>query len=584
MREWELEWDIKPWNLIIIKAKYRVNVLPEYKGNLFIEATPEYCGEEVIERIFTGKPEKMERDRKYSFDDLYLMTYRLENFLMPFKYHFELALTLYSMVINGYDRRFCKGIEGQLERIRDLNEVINQIDKETDTYDVLNYLKRKNGTTARSLFIIGESGTGKTLTLEMLRQIFPDAIIHHEYKGIPLTRLQIPYIKIDCPRNGRVTELCQRFFRQIDIIAGTNYTDKLSLGNNNVARMIIEMDRISLKYAVGILVVDEIQNLVDTETKNEQAQALNFLVELSNTLGIPTIFVGTPEAQVLLKKRVAVIRRLTGEGEKRIEKFKKDDMRWEKFIEELWQYQYLPEYVPLNKSLKNTIYKHTQGNVAQIVNLYGTIQRKALFEEKPTITVGFIEKVVKEWLPTLKQLNEDLASGNKRRINRYRDIGWDYAIEEDNTINRDKEYLERTKEAQDKELHMNKIKRIEMKEELTKDMIEIGIFGMLDRIDIALTVEEVVLNNPVDEDYNKLKQSCIEACIEKLKEVKLKLDKKKEKALAKDDTVEVREEQDDRYSLIHIYDKAKKQKRHPKELLEEYGYIRNPFEEFVKEE
>lgn len=581
MRDWELEWDIKLWNLIIIKARYRVNVLPEHKGNLFIEAIPEYCGEAVIERIFTGRPEKTERDREYSFEELYLMTYRLENFLMPFKYHFELALTLYSMVINGYDRRFCKGIEGQLQRIRDLNEIIDQIDKKTDVYDILKYLKRKNGTTARSLFLIGESGTGKTLTLEMLRQIFPDGIIHHEYRGVPLTRLQIPYIKIDCPRNGRLTELCQRFFRQIDVIAGTNYTDKLSLRNNNVARMIIEMDRISLKYAVGILVVDEIQNLVDTETKIEQAQALNFLVELSNTLGIPTIFVGTPEAQALLKKRVAVMRRLTGEGEKRIEKLKKDDIRWEKFIEELWEYQYLPEYIPLNNSLKNAIYKHTQGNVAQIVNLYGTIQRKALLEEKPTITVAFIEKVVKEWLPTLKQLNEDLASGNKRRINRYRDIGWDYEIEDDNAIDKDKGYVERIKEAQAQQLKMNKIKHIDTKEQLVKDMIEIGIFGMLDRIDIALVAEDIVLNNNVDEQYNKLKQLCIERCIKKSDEVKLKLDNIKEKAAI---NANKEEKEDSRYSLIHIYDMAEKQKRHPKELLEEYGYIKNPFEEFVRED
>ena len=330
----KLGWDIDTWNTIEIQARYRDNVLNEYKGNLFIEALPDYCGDQVIEKIFTGRPEKMDRGKHYDFQELYQMTYRLESFLMPFKYHFELALTLHAMIANGYDRRFCKGIESQLERIRNLNEVIHQIDKESDSYDTLMYLKRKNGTTARSLFIIGESGTGKTLTLEMLRQMFPDVINHRKYKDTPLTRLQIPYIKIDCPRNGRITELCQRFFRRIDMMIGTNYTDKLALGYNNVARMIIEMDRISLKYAVGILVIDEIQNLVDMDTKIEQAQALNFLVELSNTLGIPTIFVGTPEAQALLKKRVAVIRRLTGEGELHIQRFKKDDIGWERFIEE----------------------------------------------------------------------------------------------------------------------------------------------------------------------------------------------------------------------------------------------------------
>lgn len=570
------DWDIRPWDIMIITAKYRENILSEHKGNLFIEALPDYCGEEAIKYMFTGEPEKIDRNKVYDFHELYLMINRLENFLLPFRYHHEFALILYDMVINGYKRRFCRGTEDQLKRIRELNEV-GEVVNDDDAYSLFQHLQKKNGTVPMSLFIVGESGTGKTLTLNMLCQMFPDGIRHYEYKDQPITRLQIPCVKIDCPRNGSLMEICQRFFRQIDIIAGTNYLDKLSLGVRSISRTIIEMDRLALQYAVGVLIIDEIQNVLQTETKNELDQVLNFLVELSNTLGIPTVFVGTPESRALLKGRAAVIRRLTTEGEKHLTRFKQDAPQWDKFMENLWQYQYLPEYIPLSKSINDTFYKYTQGNVAQVVNLYSTVQKKALFEVNPIISCSFIDKVATEWFSTLKEMNEDLASGQKKRINKYRDLGWNYEAQDKGNMKLE-ESLNKTRSLYDNQSKVETAVRTDKKEKLILDMIAIGIFDVLDRVDIAIIAENIVTHNKVDESYAVLKELCLQACLEKVNKVRIKL-QNKNKEVNKNIS-----DEDDRYNIINLYDKAKKEKRHPKEVLEEYGYIISPIDEFLEDE
>lgn len=55
------------------------------------------------------------------------------------------------------------------------------------------------------------------------------------------------------------------------------------------------MTSLASMYGIGVLVIDEIQYLL--HSKNERDEMLNFLVTLSNIVGIPTVLIGTSKAQ-----------------------------------------------------------------------------------------------------------------------------------------------------------------------------------------------------------------------------------------------------------------------------------------------
>lgn len=573
-------------NLRVVKAKYNENVLPEFKGNLFIEALPAFPGIEGIKQMFTSKPEKLDRSKNETRSNLYLMVSRVKRVLIPFQHHPELAFILYTMIVVGYHQRFCGGTRNQRKNVQAINEVLEAIDKGTDSYEVLGKYRKKANTVATSFMLTGESGMGKTLTVEMISQVVPDAIIHSVYKGKNESILQIPCIKIDCPRNGKIIELCQRFLKEVDIIANTHYLEQYSLGgSSNVGRMIMQMNRVAQNHAVGIIIIDEIQNIIDSKTDVERAQTLNFLVEISNTLGVPTLFIGTPEARELLQTdRIAVMRRLITEGEKRIDRLKKEDKKWEQLISTMWEYQYLPEYYPLTQSLRNVFYKYTQGNIAQLVDLYCLVQKTALYEKKPIIDASFVSKVVKEWKPTLGILSDDIASGKRERtVNKYRDIEWDYELAEDKNKNQAKRADVLQQNYKDAIVE-NREQRTDIKQHLVDDMVKIGIFDLLETIDITLIAEDIVSSNPINEKYNRLKELCIQECIKENSEIQNKLQDVEQKKAERTEAKNVTKNIDKRDSLIYLYNKAKKQEKDPKEVLEEYGYIKDPVKEFLKGE
>ena len=149
-------------------------------------------------------------------------------------------------------------------------------------------------TTADSISIIGISGIGKTTAIERLLLMYPQIIKHFEYKGESFTRTQIVWLKIDCPYDGSLSTLCKNFFKAIDDILGTRYLEKFGYSNRITSTMMINMTKLAWRYGIGVLVIDEIQQLLNT--KMIKKKMLNFFVTLTNTVGIPTVLIGTSKS------------------------------------------------------------------------------------------------------------------------------------------------------------------------------------------------------------------------------------------------------------------------------------------------
>ncbi len=125
-------YDNRQSNLRQVYAEYNEDVLPEYKGNPFIEALPPFPEGRQIKKMFTGEIPKLDRDKEEKRSDLYLMVSRVKRVLIPFRHHGEIAFIIYSMIIDGYNQRFCRGIRDGLKNVQAINEVLTEIDKTID--------------------------------------------------------------------------------------------------------------------------------------------------------------------------------------------------------------------------------------------------------------------------------------------------------------------------------------------------------------------------------------------------------------------------------------------------------------------
>ena len=80
-----------------------------------------------------------------------------------------------------------------------------------------------NRPSASGFAIVGLSGMGKTTAVERTLLLYPQVIQHNRYNGKLFILKQLVWLKLDCPASGSLKVLCQNFFRQVDLILGTNY-------------------------------------------------------------------------------------------------------------------------------------------------------------------------------------------------------------------------------------------------------------------------------------------------------------------------------------------------------------------------
>lgn len=144
-------------------------------------------------------------------------------------------------------------------------------------------------------------------------------------------------------------------------------------------------------HNVGLLVVDEIQNAVETARKNKQTRPLvKFLVELTNDTSTAMLFVGTPKAEQLFTSQEHLKRRTRG---LRLLPLKPDGT-YRRFLEVLWQYQLTREFAPLTAHLANVLYDLSGGIPAYLLKIFRETQSLALIQGSANISEPLIRETV----------------------------------------------------------------------------------------------------------------------------------------------------------------------------------------------
>ncbi len=545
------------------EANYKAQVLSEYENNPFIEALPPIFDEDDVLERFMVTPRITEQDKQSETNIRYHVLKRVKNFIQPLPIHFEVERRLSTLIRRGYlarnplDKTF-------LERIRVLHQ-LREDEEEAHKYidERLNYIR----STADSLSIIGISGIGKTTAIERLLLMYPQVIKHEAYKGEPFNRTQIVWLKIDCPYDGSLSTMCKGFFKAIDDLLGTRYLEKYGYLNRVTSTMLLHMTSLASMYGIGVLVIDEIQHLL--HSKNDQEEMLNFFVTLSNTVGIPTVLIGTSKAQQLFKGNFRQARRAASDGAIIWDRMAEDSEEWEFFLETLWELQCLKARSELTGEIKKTFYEECQGITSVAVNLFILAQERALFDESnedETITSRVLKKTAKEDMKIIQPMLNAIRKNDLKAMYKYEDV----MINLDELMINHKqntEYEGKIKAAMKERQNTLQYKRQDMIESLSIEVASLGIFDILSATEIRKFITKVVEKQPIDVNYNELKLDVIQQMIE------LNQKKKQRQILGKPKKSEL-------LPLLKFREQALIQKQHPYEILNRNGFIKAPISEF----
>lgn len=402
-----------PNGALAVKAIYSKQDNPEYAENPFIEALPpaNYDALSIIDKI-SYYPMYSEEERELDFNYRMNCVSRLFQYFQPLDKHLLIENTFSQMLRLGY---VCR----------------NPIDTKHVEALQKGYLSVKTGqkfeynlekfNSVHGFSIIGVSGIGKTTAIEKILTLYPQIIIHSDYKDSLPSVYQVVYLKIDCPFDGSIKAVCYAFFREMDNLLGTDYSNLYGRNKYSTDNMMLHMAQIARLHGLGCIILDEIQHLSLSRGSGGAEKLLNFLVTLTNSLKIPVVLIGTMKAMGVLQQDFRQARRGAGQGNIIWERMAKDNM-WDLLIEGMWKYQWTKKNNVLTQEIKDTLYDESQGIVDIAIKLYAMSQYKAISSGSETITSTLIRDVAKDSLTLIQPMIKALRSNNISEIARFEDI------------------------------------------------------------------------------------------------------------------------------------------------------------------
>jgi len=392
------------------EANYLPQIIEEYMDNPLIEALPPIYSSYEAAKLLTVDPGYNEGEREFDAQYRFHCIGRLFRYFQPLDTHIDIEQRVSRAIRQGYISKSpvtpqyaARLVQGS-EAIREKNIAA--------AYGM--------NSTASGFTIIGMSGVGKTTAMEKVLSLYPQKILHTQYKGEPLFLTQLVWAKIDCPFDGSLKGLCLSFFAYVDRILGTGYSKKFSADRMTVDAALPRMAQIATTHCLGLLVIDEIQHLSQAKSGGSD-KMLNFFVTLVNTIGVPVVLIGTTKAMSVLQSEFRQARRGSGQGDLLWDRMQ-NDLSWEIMLRAMWKNQWTRNQIPLTAELKNVLYDESQGIIDIAVKLYAMSQMKAIADGTETITAQTIKEVAAEKLRLVKPMLDALRSGDMKKLLMYEDI------------------------------------------------------------------------------------------------------------------------------------------------------------------
>lgn len=370
-----------------VLALYRESPVPAYHGNPLIEALPPIRSPDELKQLAPIRPPITPRERKLPPHERKHCVQSGLKLFVPLSCFYPLEEHISLSIRGGYAQR-------RVEEPRFWPTSLEQVEK-------YSFEQRASGIflpTAHHGYLVGVSGMGKTITVERILLMYPQAIAHATYKGKNMGFVQLVWLKLDCPADASVKGLCVNIIHALDLILGTDYVRRYLKGKIvTVDHLMPLIARLATLHCLGLLIIDEIQHLRPAFTRGGSQAMLNFFVNLSNSIGVPILLVGTFAALPLFDGEFRQMRRMDGHGPFAWLPMK-PGKSWDAFTKELWNYQYLEKPVDWEPGLPETLRGETYGIPDYAVKVFLAAQIRGITNGMKSLNRALITSVAKDSL------------------------------------------------------------------------------------------------------------------------------------------------------------------------------------------
>lgn len=254
-----------------------------------------------------------------------------------------------------------------------------------------------------SFTIIGNSGIGKSSAISRsLSLLLADGIIATEK---PYTKI-IPCVVVQCPFDSSVKGLLLEILRKVDEVLGSEYYKNALKIRVTTDMLIGSVSQVAINH-IGLLVVDEIQNVVNSKYGKS---LVGMLTQLINNSGISICMVGTPESSLFFESAMQLARRSLGLQYTSLPY----DKHFYDFCCTLFSYQYTRHKAEITDAIINWLYEHSSGIVSVVVSLIHDAQEIAILNGKEILSIETLNEAYKKRLAMLHSYIEPTITHKKQ--------------------------------------------------------------------------------------------------------------------------------------------------------------------------
>lgn len=221
----------------------------------------------------------------------------------------------------------------------------------------------------------------------------------------PHTKI-IPCIVVQCPFDSSVKGLLLEILRKVDECLESNYYHNALKARATTDMLIGSVSQVALNH-VGLLIVDEIQNVVNSKNGKSLVGALTQLI---NNSGISIAMIGTPESSVFFEQAFQLARRSLGLQYGAMEY----GIEFISLCKILFSYQYVKNKVELTDAVIEWLYEHSSGIVSIVVSLIHDAQEIAILNGSECLDMESLNEAYKKRLSMLHTFIEPTIKREKQ--------------------------------------------------------------------------------------------------------------------------------------------------------------------------
>jgi len=290
--------------------------------------------------------------------------------------------------------------------------------------------------------VTGLGGVGKSTAVERALGLYPQVVVHASIPGLVGPHKQLVWLKVDVPGSGKVRDLVEALASACDDALGTKFTETIFSGRASsgvgVARRWLRM---IAPYFLGVLVLDEVQNLFKLQTKAVRTrsrragprerpelrivddEALKLLLTITNYSKVPILICCTPDGLEVLNSRMSTSQRMVTGGfyEFANPLSAEDDYFRKRFVPTLCRYQWLPAKLPPSDELRQLLFELSAGILRICVTLWVKAHGRAIDRGGDQLEFNDLRAAASHDLGPLREAVEALHASDPRRLRQYED-------------------------------------------------------------------------------------------------------------------------------------------------------------------